>query len=47
MVVSPFQCRDLTGLAALENSVESTLILDLIGDYAAGEWEAQKPEYRE
>jgi hypothetical protein len=38
-------CRDLTELAALENSVEATAILDLVSDYATGEWEAaQKPD---
>lgn len=37
-------CRDLTELAALENSVETTTILDLVSDHATGEWEAQKPE---
>jgi hypothetical protein len=37
-------CRDLTALAALENSVESTAILDLVSDYATAEWENQKPE---
>jgi hypothetical protein len=37
-------CRDLTELAALENSVDATMILDLVSDYATGEWEAQKPD---
>ena len=37
-------CRDLTELAALENSVEANMILDLVSDYATGEWEAQKPD---
>ena len=37
-------CRDLTELAVLANSVEATMILDLVGDYATGEWEAQKPD---
>jgi hypothetical protein len=38
-------CRDLTSLAALENSVESTAILDLVSDYATAEWESsQKPD---
>jgi hypothetical protein len=36
--------RDLTELAALENSVDSIALLDLIGDYAAGEFEAPKPD---
>jgi hypothetical protein len=36
--------RDLTALAALENSVESTAILDLVSAYATGEYEAQKPD---
>jgi hypothetical protein len=40
-------CRDLTDVAALENSVDSILILNLVGDYATAEWEAQKPESRE
>jgi hypothetical protein len=36
--------RDLTELAVLANSVEAaTMILDLVGDYATGEWDAQKP----
>jgi hypothetical protein len=37
-------CRDLTNLAALENSVEADMILDLVSDYATGEWEAQEPD---
>jgi hypothetical protein len=37
-------CRDLTNLAALENSVEATTILDLVSAYATGEWEARKPD---
>jgi hypothetical protein len=38
-------CRDLTELAALENSMEATAILDLVSDYATGEWEtAEKPD---
>ena len=37
-------CRDLTDLAVLANSVEATMILDLVGDYATGEWDAQKPD---
>jgi len=37
-------CRDLTELAALENSVESVVLLDLVGDYATGEWETQAQE---
>jgi hypothetical protein len=35
-------CRDLTELAALEDSVEATMILDLVSDYATGELESQK-----
>jgi hypothetical protein len=37
-------CRELTELAALENSVESITLLDLVADYATGEWEAEKPD---
>ena len=37
-------CRDLTDLTVLANSVEATMILDLVSDYATGEWEAQKPD---
>jgi hypothetical protein len=37
-------CRDLIDLAKLENSVEATMIIDLVSDYATGEWEAQKPD---
>jgi hypothetical protein len=37
-------CRDLTDLAVLANSVEATMILDLVSDYATGEWEAQEPD---
>jgi hypothetical protein len=33
-------CHDLTELAALDNSVESTTILDLVSNYATGEWAA-------
>jgi len=40
-------CRDLTELAALENSVDSIMILDLVAEYATGEYEAQEPEFRE
>jgi hypothetical protein len=35
-------CYDLTGLAKFENAVESTVILDLVGDYAASAWEAEE-----
>ena len=37
-------CRDLTELAALDNSVDSIMLLDLVSDYATGEWEAQEPD---
>jgi len=37
-------CRDLTELASLENTVDSIMLLDLVSDYATGEWEAQKPD---
>jgi hypothetical protein len=36
-------CRDLTELAALENSVDANMILDLVSDYATGEWDAKSP----
>ena len=37
-------CRDLTELAALDNSVDSIMLLDLVSDYATGEWDAQEPD---
>jgi hypothetical protein len=37
-------CRDLTELARLENSIESITVLDLVGAYATGEWDARKPD---
>lgn len=37
-------CRDLADFAALENSVEAATILDLVSDYATGEWETRKPD---
>ena len=36
-------CRDLTELAALDNSVDSIMLLDLVSDYATGEWDAKSP----
>ena len=38
-------CRDLTDLAVLANSVEASMILHLVSEYATGEWEtALKPD---